>query len=367
MEEHILSILASLDVGRYQTYLLAEPALIKAFGEDLTRLKTKVVPIHIVHDLDTRAAARFMTFIKRVRPHIIHSHMFIAGFFYSPLARMAGVPVVLETVHGIERHRVEKGFWGRGSFLVDRIWSVFTDAYIGVSHACARDMNKIKGIPKRKITVIHNGRDLTFYRPTSPEIRNEVRNELSIGPEEFVFGVVGRLDYQKGHTYLLQAAEKLKRAGRKFRVLLVGDGPYEARLKQEASELGLADIVVWAGFRKDVVRMLAALDVKVLPSLYEGLPLVAIEALATETPMIATKVDGNPEVVLDRETGIICRERNPEDLAGAMAWAQDNFHEMKTMAIKGREYVLKEYSIEKQMVETEALYRSLMAKKVWKA
>jgi glycosyltransferase involved in cell wall biosynthesis len=363
VEEHVLSILNSLDSTKYESFLLADPTLIRAFGDDLTETQTKVVPIRIQGRFDYRAAAEFLKFAKEIRPHILHSHMFIAGFFYSPLARVAGIPVVLETVHGIERHRVEKKLTGRLTFLVDRIWSVFTDAYIGVSHSCAVELREIKGIPSRKIFVVHNGRDLTTYKPPERTVREKARKEMGIKDDDFVFGVIGRLDYQKGHTYLLKAASKLLALGREFKVLFVGDGPYEDRLKAEADRLGLNGRLIWAGFRQDVTRMLAAMDVNVLPSLYEGLPLVAIESLATCTPMIATRVDGNPEVVLDGKTGIICREKDPEDLSHSMAWAQDNLTDMQIMASAGRKYVLKEYSLKKQMAETEAIYKGILSRK----
>ncbi len=155
----------------------------------------------------------------------------------------------------------------------------------------------------------------------------------------------------------------LKDKGELVKILFVGDGELKDSLIAQCSELGISDQVCFAGFQKDMPGFLSMIDVMVLPSLYEGLPLCVIEALAMEKPVIATAVDGTPEIVIPDKTGLLVEAEDPAGLADALAFALDNQDTMRQMGKSGREFVLDNFSLQRQVRETEVLYEELCSRK----
>jgi len=233
-----------------------------------------------------------------------------------------------------------------------------------VSNACCEDLVNIKGIPREKIVVIQNGRDLSSFSPVSTERRLALRTQYGLTERDYVFGVMARLDFQKGHIYLFEAVRQLIARRSDFKLLVIGDGVLRDELRRKVLELGIQPQVIFTGFQRDLPGYQAILDVHVLPSLFEGLPLGLIEASAMERSVIATSVDGTPEVIIDGKTGILVPPRDPEKLAQAMEYALNNKGEMVEMGKRGRSYVLEHFTLASQINETEALYESLIAGQV---
>src|SRR5207237_3211119 len=144
------------------------------------------------------------------------------------------------------------------------------------------------------------------------------RKELGLDRATPLVGVIGRLEAQKGHVYLLDAWPSVLAEFPDARLLLVGEGSLRGALERHARDLGIASSVLFAGFRSDVPRVLDALDVLALPSLYEGMPLTAIEASAMAKPVMATAVDGTPEVIREGRTGRLVTPREPAALYRAL-------------------------------------------------
>jgi glycosyltransferase involved in cell wall biosynthesis len=361
VEEHVLSLVRNIDRNRFLPFVVAPPKLIDLFGKDLTDTETTVMPLNLYDLFDIAGRLNFISFLRKNRIHIVNTHMFIASITFSPLARLAGVPVLIETSHGVEKWRLEKGLIKRNSFVIDRFISILQTKILAVSHACCNDLVKIKRIPRKKIVVVRNGRDLSNFIPLSPARRKNLRALYGLSDYTYVFGVMARLDFQKGHVYLFDAICKLLKKRKDFKLLVIGDGAQKEELKRKVLELGIDSHVIFTGFQKDLPGYHGILDVHVLPSLFEGLPLGLIEASAMERPVIATDVDGSPEVIVKNETGILVPPRNAEKLAEAMEYALDNKDEMKFMGIKGRKFALKYFTLERQVFESENLYSSLLA------
>ncbi|WP_319548643.1 glycosyltransferase [Desulfogranum marinum] len=364
VEEHVLSLLSKLDPNDFDFFLLTTSCLHKKIKNDLSSLPVKHIIVDVKGFFDYKSFFKIFSIIKEIKPDILHSHMFISGFYYSPIGFMLKVPVIIETIHGIERHRAEKGNWGKYSFFIDKCWSHFTDKYIGVSNACSRDINDLKGIDKNKINTIHNGRNLNYYKPVTYKQKKLSKKRFGINNKIFVFGTLARLEYQKGHEYLLEATSLLLNRISNFKVLIVGSGNLEKHLKNKADRLKLCDNIIWAGFQKNISQFLSAMDVHILPSLYEGLPLVAIEALAAKVPMIATDVDGTPEVIIDNITGLLVKPRNAQDLCEKMFFAYSNQKEMERMASNGYRFVHDNFTEEIQISKTKCLYLDLLHNKM---
>jgi glycosyltransferase involved in cell wall biosynthesis len=355
VEEHVLDLMSRLDPQRFEISLICTPKLAVALENDLKTLPVRVHEIKIQGWTDLNSINKLYLLFRSEKFDIVHSHMFKSSFFCTPIARLARIPVIVETDHGREGWR--KGFI-KGSYFIDRLIARLTTRIIAVSEACGEYLLNEKKISPKKIVVIQNGRDLSIYNPeTSIEV-NLLKQELGIENGRIVFGVVGRLEEQKGHTYLLEAISEVLKESQKLKVLIVGDGSLREQLEAKADRLGIRDYLIFTGFRDDVPRLLQLMDVVVLPSLYEGLPLVAIEASAMGKPVIATAVDGTPEVILDGETGILVGPRDPSSLARAMLSLLLDSSRRTILGKKGRDFVNQKFSIRRQIEETEKLYYS---------
>jgi glycosyltransferase involved in cell wall biosynthesis len=277
--------------------------------------------------------------------------MFWTSMFASPVARVCGVPVILETTHVREQWR--KGW--KANYRIDRGISRFVDRYIAVSHANARYLAEEKKIPQTKITVIQNGCDLSRF---NREHRAPQGMKVSLGfaGDNPVLLLIGRLEPQKGHTVMLQAMPAILREFPNARLLCLGDGALRSELERQIASLGISQSVRMLGYQPNVPDWLALADVVVLPSFFEGLPLVAIEALAAEKPVVATAVDGTPEVIMDGRTGLLVGPGDAASLADAICRMLRDAGLRQTLASAGHDFVRRRFTRERQVSETEQCY-----------
>ena len=355
-EEHALSILTAIREYGFEPCLAAPTTLIAAMEPGLSAAGVKCLPLEFSSRLDVLTGARLLRFLRRENIAILHCHLFTASLFGAGVARMAGVGAVLETCHGPEVWRMGKGL--RSSFWVDRQIGRMVDKYIAVSHAAAHHLTATKKVPKSKISVIHNGRDLDRFGPTDTQRRIATRAALGLRDEPAIL-TLARLDDQKGHRHLIDALAIAARHQPNLVALLAGEGALEHRLRAQCATLGLTDRVRFLGYRRDVPELLEAADMVVLPSLYEGLPLVAIEALAAGRPMVATEVDGTPEVVIHERTGLLVPPANPVALAAAIERLLDNPELASRLAADGRKFAHENFAVQRQIEQTAALYSEL--------
>jgi glycosyltransferase involved in cell wall biosynthesis len=355
-EEHALSILTGIRAHGFEPFLAAPNELIAAMEPRLSAAGVRTIALEFSSRLDVLSGARLLRFMRRENIAILHCHLFNASLVGAGIARMAGVDGVIETCHGPEVWRMGKGM--RGSFWVDRQIGRMVDVYIAVSHAAARHLVENKRVPKSKIRVIHNGRDLSRFDAVDAERRRAIRDSIGLGDEPAVL-TVARLDEQKGHRHLIDAIAIVAARRPGVVTLLAGEGPLEASLRAQCAALGVTDRVKFLGYRSDVPELFAAADVVVLPSLYEGLPLVAIEALAAARPLVATEVDGTPEVVINEKTGLLAPPANPTALAAAIARLLDDPESASRLASNGRDFVQENFAVQRQIEQTAALYSEL--------
>jgi glycosyltransferase involved in cell wall biosynthesis len=169
---------------------------------------------------------------------------------------------------------------------------------------------------------------------------------------------MARLEPQKGHRILLQALSLLRAEFPNIRLICLGTGALKDELTKTVRDLGLENIVRFVGFRSNVGDWLAAVDIGVLPSFYEGLPLTAVETLAAGIPLVATAVDGTPEVVIDGETGHLVPPGDPAAMAEAIGRLARQPELRRKFALAGRDRVLKRFTIQRQVEQTSNLYLS---------
>lgn len=239
-----------------------------------------------------------------------------------------------------------------------RLWAYrfamhFCSKVISVSHATARWLVEERGLPENKITVIPYGVNLEIFNHSR---NGRLRPELGIPPDVPVVGVVARLHPQKGHEYLIKAARVLADKFKDLKIVLVGDGELRAELEQAVVEAGLSETFIFLGFRSDVRDLLSMFDIFVLPSLYEGLPNVILEAMATNLPVVATSVDGTVELVDDGETGYLVPPRDPGALVAKIGNLLESADLRRQFGRAGRKKVEEQYSLELQVENFQNLY-----------
>ena len=355
VEEVVLALARRLDPGEFRLALAAPAPLLEAFAPDLADVAIDTQPVEAESWRRRDEIAKLSTFIARVRPDVVNAHLFRSTAVAAPLARWHGARVV-ETYHGREGWR--RGIIG-GNFFPDRLVSRFVDRVIAVSEAARAFLIATKGYAARKVVVVPNGRDLSVFRPGAGG--QNVRKELGIDRATPLVGVIGRLEEQKGHTDLLEAWPSVLAEFPDARLLLIGDGSLRAPLETRANALGIASSVIFGGFRRDVPQVLDAVDVVALPSLYEGMPLTAIEASAMAKPVVATAVDGTPEVIRDGRTGRLVPPRQPAALSRALRLLLRDPAGAQAMGAAGRDFVLHRFDLDRQVEATARVYRETAA------
>ncbi len=350
-EEHILTLLTRLDRSRFFPMLAAPPELIAALRPDLPA-DLEVVPITLRSWRDGAAAWRFTRMLVARHVDVLHSHMFQASRFASPLGWLARVPVIIETSHGREGWRRGRL---KGSYFVDRRLARFVTAFIAVSKATGRYLKDEKRLPARKVIVVRNGIALERFDPDHAP-PPALRASFGIAPDAPVVLALARLEPQKGHGVLLEAWQSVASSFPEARLVCLGEGGLRPELEAKAAALGISASVLFPGYQSNVPDWLALAAFSVLPSFYEGLPLAAIESLAAGRAVVGTAVDGTAEVVFDEKTGLAVPAGQPAPLAAAICRLLASPGLARNLGRAGRRFVGQHYNEQHQVAETESLY-----------
>jgi len=189
--------------------------------------------------------------------------------------------------------------------------------------------------------------------------RDALRRELGYGPEHQLVVMAARLEPRKGHSYLFEAVARVRARHRELRVLILGEGPQRADLERQVVALGLADIVRFLGYRADLPHMLAACDLSVLTSLWEGLPRVLVQSAAAGRPILTFDVEGAWEVVRDGENGIIVPSRDIDTLALRLDALLSDREWARAMGRNGPARVSAEWTVEAMVDRLDRAYQDL--------
>ena len=295
--------------------------------------------------------------IRRVRPHIVHTHLFKSDFHGRLAARLAGVPVVVSTLHSTDR-------WAQ-KFPLGILygWTArFTDRMIAVSDDLRNFHQKHTGVAEEKFITIENGVDLERHS-FSDIARKKNRVAFQVESNALLFGIVGRLTPPKDHETFLQAAATIKEKVPNARFLVVGDGALRETLEHRATELNLHDVLQFTGFRDDIPEIMSALDILVFSSQWEGLPVTLLEGMAAARAIVATTVGGIPAVVEDGKAALLVPPADPEALARACIQLASDTEQRLSFGQAGLERVTSAYSISSMTDRTVSLYEMLLAEK----
>lgn len=260
---------------------------------------------------------RLRRMMRTFDPDIVHAHMPPAelyarlALFLFPGRRSAFV---------ISKHNDEPFFRGRGHEILGAWVAKRANAIIAISDAVNRYTRERIGSSKAILKTVHYGIDPESFRAISSDAVISVRKGWHIPQDAWVIGTVARLVPQKALHVLIEGYARYRtQAGQSSRLVLVGRGPLEDELKALARNLGVADNIVWAGFREDIPAVMRAFDLFALTSSYEGFGLVLLEAMSAAKPVLATRVSAIPEIVKNGETGLLCEPGDASSVAAALA------------------------------------------------
>lgn len=341
----VSSIAAGLDRERFQSVVcLFSQGWLRDRCEALG-LGTYVIQMN--HQWDLRWVLNCCSLVRREGVSLIHAHEFRANAFGTLVARLCCIPIVA-TVHG-------KNYYpDRAKRRIAYRWVSRSARMVAVSHDLRQFLAEEIGVPPNRVSVIHNGVDPN--KGLSAEQRSQLRSELGIQEGDFVLGVVGSLYEVKGHLYLLDAFKEVLRSYPNTKLLVIGQGDLEEALKSKAVEWKIERHVSFLGLRNDVPRLLSALDIFVLPSLSEGLSIALSEAMSAGIPVIASNVGGNPEIIVDGETGYLVPSRDAKALAVRILDLMADPSRQKSFGHRGRERVAKKFSTACMLEQYQALY-----------
>jgi len=361
VERHVIDLIRRIDHEKYHIYLVIPPGLMKILKNELSRLEVDVVELEIRSWLQVKEIVRLIKVLRKNRIDIVHSHDYYASRFGSPIAKLCGVPLVVQTAHMEELWR---SGWKKLLVYIDSLSSLFADKVIAVSNAVKQFLVNSKKIQSSKIQVVHNGIDFDNFGHIN--IGREcqlMKNRFNIKPEHQIILVVGRLVPQKGHTYLIDSAPRIISQYADCKFFFAGEGELQDSLMAKIKHLDIEDHFIFAGYIENISAVYKMADLVVLPSLYEGLPYVAIEASYLSRPIVATAVSGTPDVVLNNITGLTVPPGDSEALGEAILRLLKDSDYANELAGNAHKFVTEKFSIERQIKETQAIYEKCLKRK----
>ncbi len=352
--------------NRYEPVLACAPGgalidLVKRHGMEVKTFPSLVQPLHPLKDFK---AILDLTRHLTTNPYqVVHTHNSKAGFVGRLSAKLARVPVIVHTVHGFAFHQQEPP-WRRFLFRnLERLASHWCDRMIFISQPLI-DWAVKEGIScTRKMVRIYSGIEMDRFHPVSVQEKNRLKARWGLQEPHAVIGMVSKLWEGKGHAFLIRAFRKIVEENSQARLVIVGEGYLMESLRALVSQLELSETVIFTGFLEDVPQIIATFDVAVLPSYFEGMGRVLLEAMAMEKPVVGTRVGGIPDLVEQGLNGYLVSPGNGKELASAILKILNDKDLALKMGQAGRKKMTDRFSAESMVRSIEEVYSELLKKK----
>jgi glycosyltransferase involved in cell wall biosynthesis len=355
---NLLSLAKKLDREKFEVLVCSRDG--GPLVDEVKKNDIQHFPVPFSKRIGRRIIPQINTILFNKRIDILHTHGGIAGFYGRWAAWKCRTPVIVHTLHGIHYLHYRNFLLKHFFVLLERYFSRSTDAVIFVSEADKEKGKKFKLAPEEKMYTIKNGIDLSSFKEEGV-LNSKADKRKEVGLESFqpIVGTVARLHRQKGIACLLKAVKTISQEFPRIKILIIGGGPLSQKLKRMARQLHVKEYVWFMGERKDAQYLISLFDVFVLPSLWEGLPYVLMEASVLGKPVVATDVDGNREIIEDGKTGILVPARNPEKMAEAVIRLLREKSFAKKLGERARESIPPKFNCSRMVEETQNLYLKL--------
>ncbi len=353
-ENLLLSIVRGLDHERFASFVCCIGKR-GVMGDRLAAMDIPPVELRFMQKggWDRRVVPALVDLIRRERIDLVHSHLYHANLYGRLAARKAGVPAVVSIHNTYGKPKLHRQ-------IVNWYLSRHTAAIIVGSEEIKRDVERYDHVSASRIEVIPNAVDLA--RSASTLSKLEARARLGLAERDLVMGSIGKLEEQKGHRYLIEALALLRHRGIVARLLLAGEGRKRSALESLVASLGLEHQVMLLGTRNDLGDLFRAMDVFVMPSLWEGLSLAMLSAMAAGLPVVATPVGGVSRVFCSDEYGFTVPAGNSAALADKIAECLQNLPAAMVKGMKGAQHVRDNYGDEAMVRRVEAVYEQALRK-----
>jgi glycosyltransferase involved in cell wall biosynthesis len=323
--------------------------------EEFVRLGAQVMDFSDRQNGSRYLARRIREYVSAHKIRIVHTH--------SPRARLAAALALVaapHTAHLATEHLLyapRDRRLGLAYTLLDRLTLYPADHVVAVSQRMQRQLVALPGLSTGRVTAIQNAIDCAAY--FAPEQRDPCRSEFGLTPESRVIGYAGRIDRVKRLDLLLEGFSEVLAQHPQARLMIIGEGGQRPKLDALAASLGISHAVIWTGFRQDMPRLLAAMDIYVQPSVNEGLSLSILEAMAAGKAVIATDVGGAREVLTHLKTGILIPPGSSPAIGAAVVDLLNRPDKRAALAQAARDHVLQEFGVQKMVEGYRRVYAVL--------
>ena len=365
---HVMQIIDSMSLGGAEVLLrdLTKALLVNDYrvsvfyntegpiAKDISALGVPIERLPKLGRIDPGLLLRIFNKINRSKPDIVHTHLFKSDIHGRLAARMAGTPVIISTLHNCHswaKNPILGGIYGASARLADHI--------IAVSDEVRDYAIRYTHISPSKVTTIANAIPLARFG-NNRSAGEAIRREYGVPMDAPLIGIIARLTEQKDHDNFLHSAQGILENAPNAYFLIVGNGPLESDLKAMAVSLGIQKSVIFCGIRQDIPAVMAALDILVFSSRWEGLPVALLEGMASSLPIVATNVGGVPGVIENGETGFLVPPSSPDLLANACLVLIKDPELKKRMGKAGYTHVQEKYGMELMVNKTISLYQSML-------
>ncbi len=308
----------------------------------------EVIALKMKSKFDLISLLKIFPYLREKKIDILHTHLYHSNIIGVLIKKWKKIPIFIYTSHGLP---IKKN--SPLSLVNNSIMRKINHKIIAVSSDVKRKLINCGKVKPGKIIVVYNGVDADQFIFKKEE-------------KDIFVGTIANLRLVKGHQYLLRAIPIVLESIPAAKFLIVGQGPLRKDLEQLAKRLKITKNVIFMGYQKGIAEILAKLTLFVLPSIREPFPVCLLEAMAASLPVVATSVGGIPEMVKDKETGLVVPPKDPEALAHAILTLLQNGEKAKNMGIAGKKWVEEKFNITTMVRKTEDIYQDLIEKKFLK-
>lgn len=356
-EKNLYDLVRMIDKKKFKPYIITFEGT-ETFRKQVEALGVPIQILGLKKIYGIKAFKVFFKlrrFIKNENIQIIQTFHTNPDLYGTVLAKLSGIPIIVSS-------RRDMGFTRNSrNILSYRILNRFVDGFICVSEAVKNLTLREGGASLNKIKVIYNGIDINQFDKDIDT--DSIKKDLNLLYSVPTIGVLGNFNLIKGHIYFFKAVSLVRKKIPNLQCILVGKGLLEHKLKRQAHELKIDDCVHFLGHRSDIPEVLSVMDILVVPSLSEGFSNTILEALYMRRPVLATKVGGNPEVIIQGETGILIPPKNSFEMAKKIITLLNDKNLSTKLGENGRKLVSKKFIINKMVAETESFYINLLKRK----